>query len=164
MAKQTPAMARASNVFPVPGGPWSKKPRGGGSPMDLNTSGFFECSNNSQSSLRTLLIPPMLSNVYSDVFAKYSRLNFFDACRFTVYRGAFRSVSPSNGIASSLRFFVIVTGDDVTDGTVPTRAFFDFIVSSRIPANVSAAAVAFAIEPSTISFGTFEKSSAAALP
>lgn len=32
---RTPAMACASNVFPDPGGPWSRKPRGAGSPMRL---------------------------------------------------------------------------------------------------------------------------------
>lgn len=105
-------------------------------------------------------MPPMLSNVYSDFLAVNSFLNFFDICRLGRCRGTFRSEPLSNVIASSLRFFVVVIGENAVDGAVTGGTIFEtcFILSSRMTANVSAAAVLFDIEPSTMSFGTFEYS------
>lgn len=103
-------------------------------------------------------MPPILSNVYSDFLALNSFLNFFDVCRTGGCRGKFLSDPLSNEIASSLRFFVVVTGDIAAVGAIVDRALFDFMLSSRIPANVSAAAVILDIDPSTMSFGTFENS------
>lgn len=103
-------------------------------------------------------MPPMLSNVYSDFLALNSFLNFFEICRAGGCRGIFRSDPLSKEIASSLRFFVVVTGDIAVDGADVERELFDFILSSRMPARVSAAAVIFDIDPRTMSFGTFEKS------
>lgn len=100
----------------------------------------------------------MLSNVYSDFLAANSFLNFFDVCRLAGCRGTFRSEPLSNEIASSLRFFVVVTGDNAVEGAVVDRALFDFMLSSRMPASVSAAAVIFDIDPRTMSLGTFENS------
>lgn len=153
-------MACASNVLPEPGGPCSRNPRGAGNPMRLYTFGLFTCNNNSHSSFNVLSMPPMLSNVYSDFFGANSFLNFFDSWRFGGFRGgAFRSEPLSNEMGSSRRFFVCTaTGDKAADVAVTTRAFFDFIVSSRRLARASAAAVTFDIEPSTTSFGVFENS------
>ena len=48
--QHTPAMALASNVFPHPGGPWSRNPRGGVTPICVYTSGWRTCISNLQTS------------------------------------------------------------------------------------------------------------------
>lgn len=39
------ASARATSVFPVPGGPWNNTPRGGVTPMRSNKSGYSSGSS-----------------------------------------------------------------------------------------------------------------------
>mmetsp|Transcript_14845 Transcript_14845/g.28593 ORF Transcript_14845/g.28593 Transcript_14845/m.28593 type:complete len:370 (-) Transcript_14845:221-1330(-) len=59
----SPATARASSVFPVPGGPHNKTPRGMRLPLALYFSGFLKKSTTSISSTLASPIPATSSNV-----------------------------------------------------------------------------------------------------
>ena len=59
----SPAIARASNVFPVPGGPTSKTPFGIFPPRRWNLPGSFKNSTTSSSSVFASSMPATSSNV-----------------------------------------------------------------------------------------------------
>ena len=73
LASDSFATAFASNVFPVPGGPYISKPRGGLIPNRLNACGFFKGhSTASFNSCLTGSNPPISSHVVFGVSIKTS--------------------------------------------------------------------------------------------
>mmetsp|Transcript_886 Transcript_886/g.2733 ORF Transcript_886/g.2733 Transcript_886/m.2733 type:complete len:264 (-) Transcript_886:700-1491(-) len=70
------AAARARRVFPEPGGPWSKTPRGGLTPHRVKTSGERSGSvTSSRSAASCALTPPRVSNeTFCAVAARDARL------------------------------------------------------------------------------------------
>jgi len=62
----SPATARASRVFPVPGGPWRMIPRGRAAPTRLKRSGSRRTSAISETSFRISSMPATSAKVVSD--------------------------------------------------------------------------------------------------
>lgn len=96
-------MACASNVFPHPGGPWSKNPLGGDTPSCLKISGCFMWTSSLQTLFKTLSQPPTSENVsFGSVTG--TTLSFFilkDCPSFSFSLGRFL-VDSTNGFSLSV--------------------------------------------------------------
>src|SRR5205814_2362270 len=77
----SPATARASIVFPVPGGPTSSTPRGIRAPSELNFSGYFRNSTTSVSSCLASSTPATSSNVTVGLLPMNIRARLFPKLR-----------------------------------------------------------------------------------